>query len=35
MPEEPNDPSMEVSVEETTPPAEFDDPSMHVPVVEE
>ena len=35
MPEEPNDPSMEVSVEEVPLPTEEDDPSMHVPVVEE
>lgn len=35
MPEEPNDPTMVVPVEEVTPPTEVDDPSMHVPVVEE
>ena len=35
MPEEPNDPSMQVPVENLTPPVENDDSSMKVPVVEE
>tara|TARA_B100002019_G_scaffold243982_1_gene220813 strand:+ start:2625 stop:2729 length:105 start_codon:yes stop_codon:yes gene_type:complete len=34
MPEEIDDSSMEVSVEETTPPAEEDDATMHVLVEE-
>jgi len=35
MPEEPNDLSMQVPVEEPTPPTEHDDPEMHVPVAKE
>tara|TARA_B100002019_G_scaffold73887_1_gene63803 strand:+ start:408 stop:515 length:108 start_codon:yes stop_codon:yes gene_type:complete len=35
MPEEIDDPSMHVPVEEVPPPTAEDDTSMHVPVVEE